>query len=384
MGKRVVIVGGGVIGLASAYYAHLRGLKVTVVERHAAQRDGCSYGNAGLVVPSHFVPLAAPGMVALGLRWMRNPESPFYIKPRASWQLLDWAWRFWQSATAAHVRAAAPLLRDLSLASRACYQDLHAVLHDGFDFRESGLLMLCKTQQALDEEAHVAVQAQQLGITVEVFDARKTAEIEPALTMDILGSVHFPQDCSLSPQRFMKAIQQRLETAGVQFALNTEVTGWRLASSRLVAIETSQGEIAGDAFVLAGGAWSPAIVRGLGLRLPMQAGKGYSLTLPQPRQLPKTALICTEARLAVTPMTGTLRFGGTMEIAGLDESINARRMQGIIKAVSQYFPEFGPADFADVQPWCGLRPARPTACPTSAEPQSSRICSWRPAMPCWE
>jgi D-amino-acid dehydrogenase len=363
MGERVVIIGGGVIGLASAYYAQLRGYHVTLVERHSAQRDGCSYGNAGLVVPSHFVPLAAPGMVALGLRWMWNPESPFYIKPRASWQLLDWAWRFWRSATAAHVQAAAPLLRDLSLASRACYQELQAALPDGFDFREGGLLMLCKTQQSLDEEAHAAAQAQRLGLTAEVFDARKTAEIEPGLSMDVLGSVHFPQDCSLSPQRFMKAFQQRLETAGVQFAWNTEVTGWRLAGARLAAIKTSQGEIAGDAFVLSGGAWSPALVRGLGLRLPMQAGKGYSLTLPQPRQLPKAALICTEARLAVTPMTSALRFGGTMEIAGLDDAINARRVQGIIKAVPRYFPEFSPADFDGARPWCGLRPCTPDGLP---------------------
>src|SRR3989440_1529105 len=118
MSKRVLIIGGGVIGLCTAYYCARRGFEVTLVERQPAQRDGCSFGNAGMIVPSHFVPLAAPGMVMLGLRMMWNPESPFYVKPRPSWDLLSWCYRFWRSAKRAHVERAAPLLRDLHLASR--------------------------------------------------------------------------------------------------------------------------------------------------------------------------------------------------------------------------------------------------------------------------
>ena len=119
MSKRVVIVGGGVIGLCRGVLLRAPRLRVTLVERNPAQRDGCSFGNAGMIVPSHFVPLAAPGMVALGLKWMWNPASPFYIKPRLSRDLLDWGIKFWRAATPEHVRRAAPLLRDLSLASRA-------------------------------------------------------------------------------------------------------------------------------------------------------------------------------------------------------------------------------------------------------------------------
>ena len=119
-----VIVGGGVIGLCTALSCALRGWRVTVVERNGEQRDGCSFQNAGIIVPSHFVPLAAPGMVALGLRWMWNPRSPFRVKPRASWALVDWAVKFWKAANAGQVRRAAPVLRDLSLASRSCYENL--------------------------------------------------------------------------------------------------------------------------------------------------------------------------------------------------------------------------------------------------------------------
>ncbi|HXI52110.1 MAG TPA: FAD-dependent oxidoreductase, partial [Candidatus Saccharimonadales bacterium] len=151
--SRVVIVGAGVIGLATAYYAAKRGHAVTVVERNQAERDGCSFGNAGMVVPSHFIPLAAPGMVALGLKWMWNPESPFYIKPRWSWDLLTWAYRFWKASTPGHVRRSAPLLRDLSFASRACFEELAELPGNDFGLVRKGLLMLCKTQHALDDEA---------------------------------------------------------------------------------------------------------------------------------------------------------------------------------------------------------------------------------------
>ena len=141
MSKHVAIIGGGVIGLCSALYCARRGWRVTVVERHGEQRDGCSFQNAGMVVPSHFVPLAAPGMVMLGLKWMWNPASPFYIKPRASWSLMDWALKFWRAASAAQVGRAAPLLRDLSLASRDCFEEL-CVPENDFGLVKSGLLVL--------------------------------------------------------------------------------------------------------------------------------------------------------------------------------------------------------------------------------------------------
>src|ERR1700733_13737834 len=126
MSKDVLIIGAGVIGLSTAWHCARKGHRVTVLERNGPQRDGCSFGNAGMIVPSHFVPLAAPGMVALGLKWMWNPQSPFYIKPRLDWDLISWSYQFWRSANARHVTRAAPLLRDLSLASRACFEELEA------------------------------------------------------------------------------------------------------------------------------------------------------------------------------------------------------------------------------------------------------------------
>jgi D-amino-acid dehydrogenase len=361
MSRAITIIGAGVIGTCTAYYAAKRGLRVRVLDRDPASEEGCSFGNAGMVVPSHFIPLAAPGMVALGLKWMWNPESPFYIKPRLDFDLLGWAWKFMRAATPAHVNRCAPLIRDLSFASRAAFAELAQTLD--FDFTERGLLMLCKTPHALDEEAKTAARASELGVPAQVLDARATAAHDPGVAMDVAGSVYFPKDCHLSPNRFMAAMRAECEKLGVVFQYNTEVTGWRSEGRRIAAIQTSAGEITSDEFVLCGGSWSPGVARDLRVALPMQAGKGYSVTLREPRQLPRLCAIFAEARVAVTPMGSTLRFGGTMEIAGLNLRVNPRRVQGIIKAVPKYYPEFRVEDFAQIEPWRGLRPCSPDGMP---------------------
>jgi len=362
--RHVLVIGGGVIGLCTALYCVRRGWRVTVAERNGEQRDGCSFQNAGIVVPSHFVPLAAPGMVALGLKWMWNPASPFYIKPRASWSLLDWLLKFWRAANAAQVRRAAPVLRDLSLASRACYEELAAREND-FAFVKSGTLMLCRTGHALDDEARTAGVARELGIAAEVLDSRATAALDPGVRMDVAGSVHYPGDCRLAPDRLVAGLQHRLAQAGAQFAWNTEISGWRVQDDRRIRAARSESgiEIEADEFVLCAGTWSPRLARSLGLKLPMQAGKGYSLTLPRPRQSPQLCAILTEARVAVTPLPGALRFAGTMEIAGLNPDVAPARVRGIINAVPRYYPDFQAADFDDIKPWCGLRPCSPDGLP---------------------
>ena len=364
MSKRVVIVGAGVIGLSTAYYCTQRGFSVTVIERKSAQRDGSSFGNAGMIVPSHFIPLAAPGMVALGLKWMWNPASPLYIKPRFSADLIGWGIKFWRASNAGHVWRSAPLIRDLSLASRACFEELAALPEMNFGLVKKGLLMLCQTEHGLVEEAKTAEQARALGIPAEVLDAKKTAELDPAAQMKIAGSVYFPLDCHLCPERFMTAMQSQLERLGAKFLWETEVLDWKVENQRVMAVTTSSGkEIQADEFVICGGAWSTDLAGKLGLRIPMQAGKGYSLTLEKPRRLPVICSILAEARVAVTPMGEALRVGGTMEIAGLNEEVNPVRVRGIIDSFCRYYPEFQPKDFEGVKPWRGLRPCSPDGLP---------------------
>lgn len=359
MPTHVTILGAGVIGLSTALYCARRGMQVTVIDRNASQRDGCSFGNAGMIVPSHFIPLAAPGMVSLGLKWMWNPESPFYIKPRLDTALLAWALHFWKAATKDRVSAASPILCDLSLLSRQCFEDI------GLDFGlvKKGLLMLCKQQHTLDEEARMAAQANALGIPAEVLDSKATAALDPSVTMDVCGSIYYPKDCHLSPARFIAALETELQRLHVQFLWQTEVTGFKTEGFTLKTVETSKGQVEAHEVVLCSGIWSSGLSQDLGLKLPMQAGKGYSLTLRHPKQLPELCSICTEARLAVTPMDGALRVGGTMEMAGIDESITHRRVRGIARAFPQYFPAFEENDFAEVEPWTGLRPVSPDGMP---------------------
>jgi D-amino-acid dehydrogenase len=251
--------------------------------------------------------------------------------------------------------------------------------------------MLCKTQHGLDDEAKYAAQAKQLGVPAEVLDAKQATKLDPGVTMDVAGAVYFPKDCHLSPEKYLAALQRHCEQAGVKFVWNAEVkkivfgkTSFHVTRtlygksgksvtterqstirnpSRIEVVETTNGEFSAGEIILCGGSWSPIIVRELRLKIPIQAGKGYSLTLTQPRELPQLCSIFTEARMAITPMGTSLRFGGTMEIAGLNEDINPVRVQGIIKSVTKYFPKFAPEDFAGVQPWRGLRPCSPDGLP---------------------
>jgi D-amino-acid dehydrogenase len=363
MSRSILVIGGGVVGLCTAYYALQKGHRVTVLERGAPDRDCCSLGNAGLIVPSHFVPLAAPGMVALGLRMMLRPASPFYIRPRLRRDLLEWGWRFCRTANAAHVARAAPLLRDLTMASRRCYEELAEQSGNEFGLVKKGLLMLCKTEERLHEEAGVAKTARKLGLSAEVLTPEEAAHLQPDLRMEIAGAVHFREDCHLVPPRLMAWLARALEEGGARLCWSTEVTGWRVADRRVEAVRTTGGEFSADEYVLAAGSWSPGLARGLRLHLPMQAGKGYSITLPNPKRLPSLPMTFVEARVAVTPMGSSLRFAGTMELAGLDPSVNPTRVNAILQAVSRYLPEFGPDDFQGVRAWSGLRPCSPDGLP---------------------
>lgn len=375
MSKRVAVVGGGIIGLSCAYYLARQGHRVTVIDREAPNGDNCSMGNAGLVVPSHIVPLAAPGMMLMGLKWMLDPESPFYVKPRLAPDLISWGWKFFRAGTKAHVERSAPLIHNLSMASRAAFEELDAEI-GGFDFEKRGLLMLFKTAQAYEEEAHVVEHASRLGMPAEMLDVAAVERLDPGVRMNIAGAAYYPKDCHLSPHRLMVRLRQELENSGVAFNSCTEVLDWKFEGKHIRAAVTtpvksttgknageSSQEIEADEWVLCGGSWSPQLAQKLKLSLPMQAGKGYSLTMKKPAQSPSIPAIFGEARVVATPMGDELRIAGTMEIAGLNTDINPSRIKGILKAVPLYYPEFSPSDFDGIQPWVGLRPCSPDGLP---------------------
>lgn len=357
----MIIVGAGVIGLCSAYHALKAGHSVVVLDRGDEHGGNCSMGNAGMVVPSHFIPLAAPGMISKGLRWMFHPESPFYVKPRVDFDLMRWGWQFYRHSTTAHVAKVSGLLRDLNLESRRLFAEMQQ--EEDFGLEQRGLLMLCKTAKGLDGEAEVAAAAHRIGLKAEVLDAKQTATLDPDITMDVAGSVYFPDDCHMDPARFMASLRRRVSALGGHIIDHAEITTIERRGGKVTAVSGPQDRWDGEKFVIAGGSWSPQLLKSIGMKLPLQPGKGYSLTLPSPRQLPKLCSIFAEAKVAITPMGGSLRFAGTMEVGGLDTSINPARVRGIVKSVNQYFPEFTEGDFGTVEPWAGLRPVSPDGVP---------------------
>jgi D-amino-acid dehydrogenase len=371
MSRRVVVIGGGVIGVCSAYYLARAGADVTVVERGDVAA-GSSYGNAGLVVPSHAVPLAAPGVLWRGLRWLANPESPFWIRPRLDPALASWLWRFQRHCTDAHVRRTMPVLRDLSQASLALYEELAALPGLDFGFRRDGVLTVYRTAEGLAGGRHEAELLESVGIGAKLLDAAAARALEPALAPGITGGLHFPDDAHLTPDRFVRGLARVAAGLGVRVQTQTEALGFARAGRRLTAVETTRGPLSCDEVVLAAGSWSPGLGRALGVSVPIQAAKGYSVTYQAPPDGPRMPLLAAEARFAVTPMrteTGrTLRLGGTLELAGLDLSINRRRVDAIRRAARDYvrLPEEPPL----VEIWRGLRPCTPDGLPLVGRPRA--------------
>ncbi len=372
MSGPTVIVGGGIVGLSAAYELLRRGRQVVLLEKGAADHDSCSLGNAGMIVPSHFVPLAAPGMVALGLKWMFDGESPFWVRPRLDPALFSWGWKFWRASTRAHVARCEPILCDLNLRSRALFLRHRDELPGRFDLEDVGLLALCQTQQTLDHEAVMAARSNALGVPTEVLSADEVRRRDPGVDYAIAGAVLFTKDAHLDPRKLVASLTAEVTRLGGRIVFDAEVTGWKGEGDLLRGAVTKQGEFAGETFVLAAGAWSPAAAAALGLRIPMQAGKGYSMRLERPVQRPKYCSLLMEARVAVTPMGSALTVGGTMEITGNDLSVNPARVRGIRKAFVRYYPAFKEADFEALPVWSGLRPCPPDGMPYLGRTRAKR------------
>ncbi|MGE5176175.1 MAG: NAD(P)/FAD-dependent oxidoreductase [Hyphomicrobiales bacterium] len=361
--KRVVVIGTGVVGLATAHYLLERGHAVTLVERGGPDRDCCSLGNAGFISPSHFVPLASPGIVRQALAWMRDPESPFFVHARPSPRFLGWAWRFWRATAPERARRAEPLLRDLALRSRALFEELAASTGNEFLLQEEGLLVLVRTEKGLRHEARLVERSVELGMPARLLDAAGVAALEPGLTLDVRGGGLYTLDAHVTPQRFVAALLRRVTERGGRIEWNAEARGFRTEGRRVRAVLTDRGAIEGDELVLAAGSWTGLLARRLGLALPLEPGKGYSMTLEAPREMPRRSIILNEARVAVTPMGGTVRVGGTMELGGFDLSISPPRIRGIVRSLTRYLTGFRPEDFERAPRWCGLRPLSPDGLP---------------------
>ncbi|MBV8256045.1 MAG: FAD-dependent oxidoreductase [Chitinophaga sp.] len=353
---KVIIIGGGIIGLSSALYLQQAGCSVTVVDR-SDMLQGCSYGNAGYICPSHFVPLATPGIVRQGLKWMLNAKSPFYIKPSLNKDLVNWGLKFMKSATRTHVERSAVPLRDISLLSKQLYEEWTSTPGIDFSYEPIGMMELFKT----DEHAHHAIEtvekATALGIEAKILGKEELSQMEPGVTIEAAGAVYFPGDSQLYPNQLMHNLRGYLERSGVQFIRHREVTDFVTAGNSIKAVKASGEVIDADHVVLAAGVWSASLAQRFGLNIPMVGGRGYSITFEDAPYKLRHSIILSEARVAISPMNGNkVRFGGTMEITPLNTPPRMQRVQGIVESVKQYFPSYDiPVPPAE-KVWYGYRP----------------------------
>jgi len=359
--KNCIVIGGGIMGLCTAYYLQKEGHQVTIVDQ-SNMDSGASYVNAGYLSPSHIIPLAAPGVMKKGLKWMFNSSSPLYIKPRLDLDFLKWTWAFNKSCSPKHVEKSIPAIKDIALLSQELYDEIRQNESFTFHYKKKGLMMLCQSDKGLEREIEVARIARNEGLQVEDLTANEVRNLQPNVDLDINGATYYKCDYHTTPHEFMEEMKAYLEGVGVQFCKNERVLDLEVKNEKIVSITTNKQHLNADEFVLAAGSWSSILSKKIGLKLLLQAGKGYRINSFTQNNITIPAILA-EAKVAITPMNGFTRFAGTMEIAGINQSINKTRVEAIANAVSKYYPKISitPEEKADAA--SGLRPVSPDGLP---------------------
>lgn len=360
---KAVIIGGGVIGLSSAYYLKNAGWDVTVLDQ-SDFLNNCSYGNAGYVCPSHFIPLASPGIVQQGLRWMFNSKSPFYIQPRLNWPLMDWGLKFVKSATVKNAAMSAVPLRDAALISQKCYEALTTVPGFDFAYEHIGLFEYFLTKEKAEHGHELVEKAVSLGLDTEYMSAEAIQALEPQTKLNIQGGVFFKCDSHLYPNKLMKSLLSWMQANHVMLKPNEKVIRFEKNNDRISKVITGTSSFDCDEVIIATGSWSREVAAMLDIKLPLMPGRGYSITLENaPYKLNHPAIL-VEGKVAITPMDGNkIRFGGTMEITNINRPPQIGRVQGILNTVKQFLPDFTipVPDMKEV--WYGYRPCSPDGLP---------------------
>tara|TARA_R110002072_G_scaffold95453_8_gene210420 strand:- start:38 stop:1285 length:1248 start_codon:yes stop_codon:yes gene_type:complete len=361
MSKKVIIIGGGIIGLCSAYYLQKEGHQVTVIDQSNLD-SGASYVNAGYLSPSHIIPLSAPGVMKKGLKWMFNKSSPFYMKPRLDLDFLKWTLAFNKSCNSKHVKKVIPTIKNITLLSQDLYEDIKRDENFSFHYEKKGLLMLCQTDKALEDEIKTARLAKKEGLDAKEINLKELKQLEPNIELNVKGATYYKCDSHTTPHEFMEEMKTHLKKKGVIFYINEKVEDIEVENQKISTIITSKQVLKADEFVLAAGSWSTFLNKKLGLNLLLQAGKGYRINTTNQTNILIPAIL-SEAKVAVTPMNGFTRFAGTMEIAGINLNINKVRVQAIADAAKGYYPEINLSAEEKNNAACGLRPLSPDGLP---------------------
>lgn len=351
---QVVVVGGGVVGAACAYYLNRAGMAVTILEQGQFGM-GCSHANCGFVCPSHVLPLAMPGAVRSGLKSLFQSNGPLSIKLRVGPALWGWLYHFARRCNERDMLETGHAVQALLNSSRALYQQLIEEEHLDCEWETRGLLFVFLSRPAMDHYAEIDhLLGERFHLPARRLDGDRLNALEPALKPGLAGGWLYEGDAHLRPDRLMSEWQRALQARGVMIREQCTVQSAVREGSRVRALRTSQGEVAGDTFVFATGAWTPLLNNMLGCKMPIQPGKGYSITMPRPTRCPTRPMIFEEHRVAVTPMHSGYRLGSTMEFAGYDSTLNPNRLALLRQSAQHYLHE--PYTDPVVEEWYGWRP----------------------------
>jgi D-amino-acid dehydrogenase len=357
----ILIIGGGPVGLSCAYYLLKSGRKVTLLDAYEIGK-GSGSGNAGHIVPSHIIPLAAPGVVTSALKWMLDPaHSPFGMKVSLDPNYISWLLKFVLACSEANVQRSIKPLNDLGQLSAKNFAQIIAEEKFDCSYQEKGLLFLYKTEKALHAGQHEGEFMQKHGIPVNVYDKTKIHAVEPAALDDVIGGVHFTGDSHLNPAVFLKLLSDRVRAMGAEMFENTSVTGFESANGKITKVKTNVGDFEAEQIILAAGALSHSVARDLKLNIPIQPARGYSMTMSATKQMPSHALILGERRIAVSPMGDVLRFTGRLEVGNYSMEPNPVWIQRIENSAREYLHLDEKLEVKET--WAGLRPTTPDGVP---------------------
>lgn len=358
--SKTVVIGGGVIGLLSAYELRQRGRDVIVVDKGEFGR-GASSGNAGWITPSLSGPVPAPGIIGDSIKWMLRPDSPLYVRPSAIPRMTGWLLSFWRHCTVPKYRAGRAALAQLN---RTTLEDFDSLVARGlsFEMHTTGLLYVFRTRSAMqamlmDEEEWTASGA---SLPVQMNSA-EAQEFEPALRSDIEGALFVESERHVRPESLLSSVEQWLRENGVELRARTNVVDLAIEDNRVVGVRTADGLIEADDVLLATGAEASTLAERARFRLPMQAGKGYSMTIRNPRLKLRRSMYLVEGRVALTPFEGALRVAGTMELSGVNTNLYEERLVGIKRSADRYLKAWQDGD--EVVNWVGMRPMLPDGLP---------------------
>lgn len=356
----VLIIGGGIIGLTSALELLNAGYSVKVVERDRIG-SGASHGNCGLITPSHALPLTRPGTVRKALRSILSSNSPLYLRPRLDLSLLSFGLNFSRNCNRAAMLKTMHARSILLARSRAMYDDLIESNEIDCEWETRGLLTLFATQKLLDQEVEADAELADIGVETELLTSEELRQREPALRDDLAGATWFPQDAHLKPDQLLGELKRLILAKGGEINEQESVTGYCMELGRVTHVQTTNGLRAANNFIQANGAWSPELARTIRLKLQVQPGKGYSITMVRPDICPDTPLILAEPSMAVTPWSNRLRLGGTMEFSGYDEELRPKRIHALTVGASRFLRSDLSTPIEEY--WCGWRPMTPNELP---------------------